>query len=47
MKRHLSILLVVLGLLVCGGITVAFVSTEEAQSDEEKNTISESVFYAK
>ena len=47
MKHHLSILLVVLGLLVCGGITVAFVSTEEAQSDEEKNTISESVFYAK
>ena len=47
MKRNWKILLVLVGVFVCCAISVAFVSTGEAQGDEEKNIISESVFHAK
>lgn len=47
MKRNLKILLVLVGVLVCCAISVAFVSTEEAQNDEEKNIISENLLHAK
>lgn len=47
MKRSWKILLVLVGVLVCCSISVAFVSTEEAQSDGGKNIISESLLHAK